>query len=166
MKEGKKGIQKSRHKFCHNSNWVIRFCSMSTPHIYSRNRVPTGIKIFRYFATVYGTRKTYRAACLWALGFVSFHNRRSYRCVIANSSIYIVLHDTYYAVAHFHYVLSIAAVFAIIGGIVQWFPLFTELTLNPKWLALWCRCPSNANSFPTCCTPTSECCSCRYICVW
>ena len=93
--------------------------------------VPTGMKIFSWLATIYAG-KVWMATPMWfAVGFLGLFTIGGVTgVVLANGGIDMMVHDTYYVVAHFHYVLSMGAVFGIFAGLYMWLGLLTGLTYD------------------------------------
>jgi len=99
-------------------------------------RIPTGVKVFTWLLNLVGGSLNSNVSLLWSILFIwLFTVGRVTRIVLSNASVDLVLHDTYYVVAHFHYVLSMGATSAVVIGTYFYWPIFSRLSI-PHFLGL------------------------------
>jgi cytochrome c oxidase subunit 1 len=114
--------------------------------------VPTGVKVFSWIATMWGGSVEFKTPMLWAFGFLFLFTVGGVTgIVLSQAAVDRYYHDTYYVVAHFHYVMSLGAVFAIFAGVYFYFPKMTG-KMYPEWagkLHFWAMfIGSNLTFFP------------------
>lgn len=94
--------------------------------------VPSAVKVFNWISTIYKANIRFNSASLFAIGFVSlFISGGLTGIFLGNSAIDIVMHDTYFVVAHFHIVMGVAAFFGMFAGVYHWFPKMFGRFMNP-----------------------------------